>query len=302
MGESGWITPTLISDGTATFTLGSTQVVGDAVAKAAWNAIVPPPLITQRQIRNPSYNLYNIVGYDPNTGTITLDRPWMEPAATGFGYGQGGYGQGGYGGSGAYAPYWMYQAYYPAPVADFKRFVTIQDFTNGWYLDFSSYKAKQEYLAYEDPQRTIFQDSIRVVPWGADQRPNSATLGWMLFELWPHQTAQLPYSLYFVRNGSLLSNPSDTVPYPLTDELVLWRAKEMVYEWKESQKGEDAQRGAGANWQFLMKAARLEYEDRLKDIRAKDRDLLDAFMRKIIRQKNTIGAPYFSAVTNQATV
>ena len=288
MGESGWLAPNLIDAGTVTLTVGSDQVVGDATAAAAWLAISGLPLITQRQFRLSGYAIYNIIAFN-GANTITLDRPWMEAV---FGAGQ---------------DYEMYQVYYPAPVADFKRFITVRDFTNDANLDFWSWKAKQAYLADADPQRSIYQNPELVVPWGVDQRgvgtPNvSATVGRMLFELWPHQVTQLPLSLYFVRNGLLLVNPEDAAPYPLTDELVLWRAKELAYEWKASQKGEDSQRGSGADWLLLMQAAHLEYKDRLKDIKMRDRDLLDAFLTKVKRPGSVQGGPFYSAITGRATV
>jgi len=96
-------------------------------------------------------------------------------------------------------------------------------------------------------------------------------------------------------------NPQNTVPYPLTEEVVKLRAYEMLYLWKESQKGDDMERGAGANWQFLTGAARAEYSDRLKRITNMDRHLVDLYFTKMQRFPSNNGEPY-ATVTGQLNV
>lgn len=281
LGESGWITPGLITAGTVTTNIGNTNVVGNATAAAAWAALPAPYLITQLQFRLPAYAIYNIVGLTGGN-TLVLDRPWMEPA-------------------GASQTYQMYQAYFPAPVKDFRRWMVVIDKTNAAKLWHTRYK--QTDLQHMDPQRTIFQNPTDVVPYETDMRANTSTPGYMLFELWPHQLAKnFPYYLYYVRSGPLLLKGTDTVPEPLTEELVIWRAKVMLYEWKASQMGEDVKRGSGADWKFLMQAADAEFKERLKDIRKIDRDRVDNFVTRILRRVPSRGAPFFSAITGQASV
>lgn len=282
LGESGWLTPSLVNAGTAAVTVGSTQVVGNGTATAVWNAVGIG--ITQRQFRVAPYALYNIIAYD-GAGTLTLDRPWAEPAS-------------------ATAGYMIYQAYFPAPVLDFRRWLSVRDTTNSIALDFTTYKRAD--IDFLDPQRTIFQNSNRVVPYETDQRGAgtvnaSATLGYMLYELYPHQLAQLPYALYYQRIGQALVNPGDELPFPLTEELVLYRAREQAYEWKEAQASEDRRRGSGADYHFLMGAVMKEYEDRLKDIRKLDRDRVDNFIQRINRRSPMQG-PFYSQVTGRANV
>jgi hypothetical protein len=132
----------------------------------------------------------------------------------------------------------------------------------------------------EDPQRTVFNQPGYVVPYEADARTGSPTLGNMLYELWGHPLSRLPYTFSYLRRGALLSLPSDTVPYPLTDELIMWRAKEVAYQWKEGQKGEGIQRGAGADWRFLAERAEKEFTKHLKIIADRDRDLVQAYITK----------------------
>ncbi len=202
--------------------------------------------------------------------TLTLHRPWMEPAQVNAGY-------------------MVYQAYFPAP-AGFKRWMNIRDTTNNNAMDWWS--KTQSDLADEDAERTDFDEPLYVVPFQTDTRAGSATYGQMLYELWPHPIAQLPYTFSCQINVASLVNPNDTVPYPLNDELVKLRAYEMLYLWKESQKGDEMERGAGANWQFLMQAARAEYANRLKQIRNMDRNLVDLYFTKMQRYPAGFGEPY----------
>jgi len=294
LGESGWFTPGLVaslsnttaSGGTITATLFEDTVVGDATASAAWLAIPSPFDITLMQIRSPAYSLYNVVSInsdDPTAVVLTLDRPWSDPAGAGLSY-------------------MLYQAYYPAPVADFKRFLCVRDFTNAIYLDFWSWK--QSDVAAKDPQRTVFQNPDHVVPYRANTwatGDNADLKGRMMFELYPQQLARLPYALYWVRNGDLLVNPTDTVPYPLDEETVLHRAKMLAYEWAEANKSRYIEL-LKTNWLTLMQRASAEYDDRLKDIRKKDRDICDNFITRMRRTNTSVGAPYYSAVTGQASV
>jgi hypothetical protein len=201
---------------------------------------------------------------------INLDRPWMEPAQVSAGY-------------------MAYQAYFPAP-AGFKRWFNIRDTTNNNYMDW--WTKTQEDLANEDAERTFFDEPLYVVPYQPDTRPGSATYGQMLFELWPHPVTELPYTWMAQANYSPFVNPTDTVPYPLTEECVKFRAYEAMCLWKEGQKGDDMERGSGANWQFLAGAHRAEYANRLKQCRVMDRNICDLYFTKMRRLPATQGSPY----------
>jgi hypothetical protein len=211
--------------------------------------------------------------------TLSIDRPWTEPPQQSGGY-------------------LIYQAYYPAP-PNFRRWLSISDYTNNDPMDW--WTMTRADLDIEDPQRTEFDQPEFVVPYGADTRPGSATYGQMLFELYPHPISQLPYTFVCLCNTVPLINPTDTVPFPLTDELVKWRAYEVLYQWKESQKGDDMERGSGANWQFLSQAARKEYDDRLKKIRLKDRNLVDLYFQKASLTTAYGGEPFMNT-SNTANV
>jgi len=243
---AGWLCPGQVANsGTFTTTPYQNTVIADATATAVLAAYVAPPFLTTLQYRDPARAPYNIVGYDttsnPPFATLTLDRPWMEPT------------------SGPGQPYMIYQCYFVAPVQDFRHFIEVRDTTRMARLNYWSYS--QADLARRDPQRTCFADPGYVVSVGVDQRPGSATLGWQMFELWPQQLALVPYSFSFKRRGPMLVNPTDTVPYPLTEELVEWKAKEILFQYKAAQ-AEEKSKGAGAGWMVMAGAAKKEYDER----------------------------------------
>ena len=287
--ESGWLTPGLqfpvpgspgTSLGNVSVTAFSDQVVPSASAKAAWLAYTGMPLFTQFQFRSPFYSLYNIIAINSVTGVLTLDRPWMEPTD-------------------ASAAYMIYQAYFAVPVPDFKRFLSARDTTNNWPMDYWSLSQKD--LAVKDAERTIFDDPNYIVPYQQDQRPNSATFGNMLYELWPQPMSQLPYSYQYLRRGPFLQNPNDTVPYPLTEEPVVWRAKEVAFSFKEANKGEDMQRGQGADWKFLMQEAEDQFKKTMKPVKDRDSDLVSLYFQRYRPDFYNNGEP-FATDTGQLNI
>jgi hypothetical protein len=292
--EDNWLTPGLLfpsgvpqSIGTITATKYSPTIVGDTLASAQWQAYVAAgtrPLLTQVQIRTMPYSLYNIIAFD-GVNTFTLDRNWMEPDGSGL----------------AYA---VYQAYFPAPVADFKRFIEIRDTTMAAPLDYWS-KTRVD-LALEDPQRLIANIPSHVIPYEQDARPNSPTLGYMLYELWPHPWSSLPYTFSYERRGPLLNMPADTLPYPFTEEFVKWKAKERGYLWKATQKpqGDVKQAENLGVWQFLAGAAAAEYERVRHDIARRDEDFCMLWMRRFVRRAELGGwrGEPFATITGQLNV
>jgi len=247
---AGWLCPGLVANqGTFTTTPYQNTVIANATATAVLAAYVAPPFLTTLQYRDPARAIYNIVGYDttsnPPFATLTLDRPWMEPT------------------SGPGQPYMIYQAYFVAPVQDFRKFLEVRDTTDAGRLNFWSYS--QADLARRDPQRTQFADPAYVVQVGVDMRPGSSTPGWQMFELWPQQLSNVPYSFSYKRRGPMLVNMADTVPYPLTEELVEWKAKEVLLQYKAAQ-AEEKSKGGGAGWMVLAGAAKKEYDERFSFI------------------------------------
>jgi hypothetical protein len=268
--ESGWLTPGLLfqtgnqSAGSITTTSYSDQIVGDATAAAAWQAYIASgklPLLTQFQIRVPYFSIYSIVAFD-GVNTFTIDRPWMEPDGTA-------------------QSYMIYQCYFPAPVLDFKRFFEIRDTSNNAPLDYWTYGRQDASIG--DAQRTAFNQPCYVLPFKPDTRAGSATLGYMLYELWPHPLSVLPYTMSYLRRGAPLVLPSDAIPAPLTEDMVKWKAREAAYIWKESQKGESVARGAGADFKFLVQAAAAKYRESSQRIASRDADLAALYFKRFVR-------------------
>lgn len=297
MKTAGWFTPGLVSTGGSTNlspglitvnTFGTT-ITGNAAASAAWLGLTGMPFLTQYQIRSPYYSVYSIVSVNssvPTAVVLTLDRPWMEPPLTN-------------------GSYMMYQCYFPVlnspgqTTTDFKKFLWARDTTNNQPMNF--WKYSQADLAIKDAERTVFDQPAYIVPYQPDNRAGSPTYGAMLFELWPHPLNQLPYTFGYVNSGPLLVNPSDTPPYPLTEDLVKIKGYEKLYMWKESQKGDDHERGAGANWLQLAAYADKQYKERKKNISLKDQMTIDLYWTKFNRYAAANMSP-FATINSQLNV
>jgi len=211
---------------------------------------------------------------------LTLDRLWMEPNQPP--------------GSG----YLAYQAYFPAP-AGLKKWLAIRDTINNQPVDWWTYT--QVDLSEFDAERTQFAQPEWAVPVGPDTRQGSATFGQMLYELWPGPTSgPWPYTWQCEAMWPLLSLPTDTVPYPLTEELLKFRTYSVLAAWKESQKGDDMERGSGANWQFLTKYYHEEYQSRLKKIALVDNQLCELYFTRMKRYPGNVDS--FVSVSGQMGV
>lgn len=209
---------------------------------------------------------------------LTLDRDWMEPIQNNSGY-------------------MAYQSYFAAP-AGFKEWYYIVDTTNNNTMDW--WTLSQIDLSEQDPQRTDFSQPEYVVPWGPDIRQGSSTYGQYLFELWEGAVTELPYTFGCKCNWPALVNLNDTLPFPITEELVKLRALEMIALFKESQKGDEMERGSGANWQFLTKAYHEEYTNRLKSCKNMDRNIVDLYFTRMRRSAGNIDG--FVSVNGQMGV
>lgn len=210
---------------------------------------------------------------------LTLDRDWMDPAAP------------------LGTNYLAYQAYFASP-AGFKEWYFISDYTNNATMDWWS--LTQIDLSEQDPERTNFSQPEYVVPWGIDARQGSSTYGQFLWELWEGPVSSLPYNFGCKCNWPALANPGDTLPFPITEEVVKLRANEMLCLWKEASKGDSMERGSGANWQFLSKAYHEEYTNRLKLCRNMDRNIVDLYFTKMRRRP--VNQEPFASVGGQMNV
>jgi hypothetical protein len=298
LAQGGFSTPQLLTAGSISVPggIGSTTLIGDATATSAWAALSFYFSPTVQQIRANGYSIYSIIAYDngsdpsssPNFpfATLTLDRPFVDPLPfyTGVGY-------------------QMFQAYIPAP-AGFKRWLNIADMFNCWPLDIWTSRRTANMV---DPSRLYTSNPICVLPLGTDQRGAgtnnaSATLGQQLYELYPNPSTAISYQTYYVWTGPELINNSDELPYPITQDVVLEKAKTYAYEWAEARKDVMAAKGSGANYLMLKKEAQSTFDIRLKGLRLLDKDAVDAFNIDMNSFMGQYRMPYFNSPAGRANM
>jgi hypothetical protein len=256
LAEGQWIAPAPITVGTATATQGSPVIQMDATAAAAIdaNGSALYSLLTQRQFRIGAGGVYNIIGWDSAARQLTVDRMYGEISAT-------------------TVSYQIYQVYFPSPTKTFLRFISVRDMQN--FIDLNIVMTREE-LDAQDPQRNWYYFPTYVVPYKPDNRPNSATAGYMLHELWGAPQYSLNYQLLYIDKLPDLSNPGDNLPPAIGEDVVMAKARVYAYEWAEGNKGA-IERNQGPDFRFLMGAAQREYETLFKNYRREDRETADNF-------------------------
>lgn len=289
--QGGFSTPNITTAGSISVPggIGSNLLVGDAVASAAWLALPLYFSPTVQQIRANGYSIYSVIAMDttvPTAVVLTLDRAFIDPLPfyTGVGY-------------------QMFGAYIPAPVG-FKRWLNVADMFNCWALDIWTGRRT---VNQDDPARLYTSNPDTIMGIGADQRgagtaTPSSTLGQQLFELYPNPSTAISYQTYYVGNGPDLVNNSDEVPYPITQDVVLEKAKTYAYEWAEARKDVMAAKGSGANYTVLKKDAEETFRTRLKTLRLIDKDAVDAFNINMSNFMGRYRAPYFNSAISRANM
>jgi hypothetical protein len=289
LGQGGFSTPNITTGGSISATLGSNQIVGDAVATAAWSALPLYWAPTLQQIRAQGFSIYSVIAFDTTTnapfGTLTLDRPFVDPLPffTGVGY-------------------QMFQAYIPAPPR-FKRWLNIADMFNCWPLDIWT---PRRTVDLSDPARLYTSNPSMALGLGQDLRgagtPNqSATFGQQLYELYPNPQTQISYQTYYVAEAPYLQNNSDTLPYPIDEELVVQKALTWAYRDAEARRDIMAAKGSVGNFMALKKMSEEDFLIRLKTLRLMDRDAVDSYM---VDMRAVVGMrmPYYNAVAGRASM
>lgn len=278
--EGIWISPAEVTTGTASVARGSTTVTLNAAAAAAFDASIASETYSPalaRQFRVGIQGIYNIATY--STPTITLDRMYGGETDTA-------------------ASYRIYQCYYPAPVRDHRTWISVKDMTN--FRDLFTNKTK-EMIDLQDPQRSFFQIPSDVIPYTRDLNSSSSTYQHMLYELWGGPISEYNWQLYGLRHYPDLSDPTDTLPEPITEEVVVERAKRYVYEWAHANSG-STPRNQGPDWKFLQGAADKEYSRLLRDIRRDDREtVMNWFMIRRIGSLYSGFAQFYNANVGTAS-
>lgn len=292
LAQGGFSTPNVTTAGTITVPAvgtGGTTIIGDATASAAWAALplqFQPPF---QQIRANGYSIYSIIDADytdPNAAVLTLDRPFVDPLPFTAGVG-----------------YQMFMAYIAAPKG-FKRWLNMADMFNCWPMDIWTSRRTTNLV---DPARLYTSNPICVMGLGTDQRGagtanQSATFGRQLYELYPNPSTAISYQTYYVWTGPELVNNSDELPYPITQEVVLEKAKTYAYEWAEARKDVMAAKGSGANYVVLKKDAESSFQARLKSLRLLDKDSVDAYNIQMNSFMSQFRMPYFNSPVGRANM
>ncbi|HWF62940.1 MAG TPA: hypothetical protein VN666_21890 [Nitrospira sp.] len=289
LGQGGFSTPALTDAGTISVPfLGSNQMIGDATASAAWQALPFYWAPTLQQIRAQGFSIYSIIAMDttnPAAVVLTLDRPFIDPLPNFSNVG-----------------YMMFQAYIPAPPR-FKRWLTVADMFNVWSLDIWT---PRRTIDLADPARLYTSNPTMVLGLGQDQRgagtPNaSATLGQQLFELYPNPQTKISYQTYYVAEAPYLVNNNDTLPDPIDEEVVVQKALTWAYRDAEARRDIMAAKGSVGNFLGLKKDSESDFLTRLKTLRLMDRDAVDSYMVQMKANCNGL-MPYFNSTAGKANM
>jgi hypothetical protein len=181
----------------------------------------------------------------------------------------------------------IYQPYYPAPMADFLLWISVRDMVN--FIDLFTDKTRAM-IDQTDPQRSWYYFPTDVVPYARDLNPASPTYGYPMYELWGAPLKSLVWQLYGVRRGSDLVKPTDTLPTPIGEDVVLALARKYAYEWAEANKG-DNPRNVGPDFRFLIGEAKSDYDRLFRRVRMDDREIADTWFQK---RRVSLFGKYFS--------
>lgn len=240
--------PQIVTTGTATFVQYSNQVVMDATATAAINAIPSQTPVTLQQFRVPNGPVYSITGWNPGTSTLTLDRPFGGPSVSGN-------------------QYQIYQCYYPAPgltiVGDvtFRKWLSVFDPINAYWLRLN--KSSQDFDHW-DPQRGDFSNPYYL---GYYKVVNGAKL----YELWPHPVEQIAYRCKWLSAATPFLSDIDSLPATISETMLMERAMFLGCEWASKMAGTYREL-AGTNWNAEKVGHLAAYTELLRDAENEDED------------------------------
>ncbi len=247
--------PNPLTNGSATFTFGSTSVVPDPFqAGPTWLAQAQPsppmPSITQMQFRITGGPIYNIVGFNPTDNSIILDRPYAEPSGTGS--------------------YMIYMVYVPALAPDHQIWLSWVDPQNDYRIRRKNlYRTKAE-IDRRDPNRSSFSEPIWVA---ANQYANINGVQYPRFELWPGPQQQLAYNVEYTIRGADIPT-TQLLPGIIPDELVILGARVEGYEWVLTNNDKISPARASAI-RSAMGQAQAKFNDRLWRVKQNDNDIFD---------------------------
>lgn len=291
LGQGGFSTPSITTAGSISIPfLGSSQIIGDATATAAWLSLPFYWAPTLQQIRAQGYSIYSVIALDlvanAPFATLTLDRPFIDPLPFWNGVG-----------------YQMFQAYIPAPPR-FKRWLSFTDMFNCWTIDYWTGRRTEDLL---DGSRLYTSNPSQALALGEDRRgqgtPNqSATFGQILYEMYPNPSTEISYQTYYVAEAPYLENNSDTLPHPIDESVVLSKALTWAYRDAEARRDIMAAKGTTGNYLGLKKESEADFLTRLKTLRLLDRDAVDSYMSNMNAANAGFRMPYYNAQVGRANM
>lgn len=253
--------PQQITSGTVTTTQFSPTVQFDATATAALAAIgltpaAPQSPLTLWQFRVTGGPIYNITAWANNTPSgglsqATLNRPYTETGGSGLSF-------------------QVYQPYQPAPTADFDGWLSCVDYTSGYAFRRKNLFRTQNEVDRRDPYRQnfawpIWMASLDYVVINGANTPR--------YEMWPHPVDGRAYVVEFWVRGDTVAN-TDVLPAPISDELIIARARFYGYQFLATQENISKDRAAAIQGQQRYVDA--VYKDLLATAKNDDNNVFDS--------------------------
>lgn len=268
------ICPGQITAGTASITQYSATVTLDATASAALltqaNATTEPGL-TNMAIRfgatSPAAGqIYSISEADvtnPAAIVLTLDRMCVEATDTAAGY-------------------QCYRPYIVPPYSDFLKWESLTDMANAFSITNDRLNRTSKEFDRKDPQRQAqglayflgnYLGSYIPDPVSGTVVPNpNVEYGSNTYELWPHPTQGQTFYAKFRRSGTGFTQPGDTQPSVIPDELIMHRALGWyAYPFAQANVS-NFPTFKGANWPSLILQSRAAYTETLTDTKRQDEE------------------------------
>ena len=131
----------------------------------------------------------------------------------------------------------LYRVYYSPIDTTFERLDHLVDSIQGYEFGWEVVSADE--LDRIDPQRSSVTQPWRVFFHGYNQ-----TTRLPVFEMWPGPTVSRAYTVYYWSRGVDFVDDADALPPPLTEELLLTRARMLAYEWAAMNDVDEKRRGS----------------------------------------------------------
>lgn len=156
--------------------------------------------------------------------------------------------------------YTILKCYYNAPTTDFVWWESITDPVSGYSFNVC---LTREYVDEIDPQRLNDGWPEGVLPRGMNPTGSNDSLGnataYPVYETWPAPSVGYTYIGSYFRSGQPFSALTESVPYPLGEDLIQARGKMLAYEWCSLNLDKLPVEMRKADFRFLIGASAKEY-------------------------------------------